>query len=186
VIAAALRHLPSLLGVIAGIYLMQNPVLGRAWAAPVLAFGVLLVARWAGLRCFDRRPAMARWLIEPWSMSQIAVVTLATQAILWITGAAPSLLGMSVADDASKYLVGAVTAFVSAAWTKEIGESKGPFLTSTQFQTAAKSFSLHHKLTNKNPKEFNACENELDTPGWEFEERGARAAILEAYMRSKR
>ncbi|MBL8700942.1 MAG: hypothetical protein JNK67_21380 [Alphaproteobacteria bacterium] len=180
---AALRHLPSLIGVFLGIYFSKNSPLGNPAVLPLLGLLVLYLSLAIGRGMFPTNPATAMWLIEPWSLSQIVVVALATEALIWISVSAPGLLGSPASGDAySNALVGAATAFVGAAWTKEIAESKGPFLSHVQFKLSAEAFGKRHQLKAADGDAWHACFSDAKVAGWDFAARRKRCEILEGYL----
>jgi len=181
------KGLPSLLGVLAGIFLYQP---GLRWTIPILF--VLLVSillMQLGKWQMKRDPVLGSVLIEFWIFSAISIVAASTIGILWLTVNAPSFF--NVAKDQQEALAGALvggmTTFLATLWMKDIEDAAGPFWTSTQFKKGLQAaFGKEPLAPPGDTLERDAVFEDYvrdGTEGWGFEARGRRAKIMAEYLR---
>jgi hypothetical protein len=185
-LAGVLRGLPGLAGVLAGIFLYAKPIVHPAPIIPTVILLFLIVALYASRELFTIAPKWALLLLEPWVLSAVCIVALSTQFLFWLTVTSQSWFDLPKPqlDAISGALLGAVTTFLATAWTKDVQDSQGPFLPSSQFRTfLAARFIERYKLTGDNV-EVEACDSDVVASecisGWGLKSRWKRAAILSA------
>jgi hypothetical protein len=120
-------------------------------------------------------------LIEFWVLSAACVVALSTFAIVWITAKSPvwfDALGEDEVKIVVGVLVGAVTAFLASAWTKDIAGAQGYFwptkhLRAFFYQLGITGDSRESDAVHKNRVQGGGPE------GWGLLARWQRAVILQ-------
>jgi hypothetical protein len=188
-LAGILRALPGLVGVLTGIFLYAQPFGKLSFAAPCGVLLVLVVAFLFSYELFIIYPRVALFLLEPWVLSAVCIIALSTEVVLWLTVTSPSwfALDKSRLDAVTGALVGSITTYLATIWTKDIQDSKGPFLPATQFQFfLAPHFSNTYKLVGDTPV-WHACNSDhvsAGLTGWGIKSRWRRAKILSDYRKS--
>ena len=190
-LAGVLRGLPGLLGVLAGIGLYATTLVQPVFCLPILLLVALVVLLLLSRKVFLKHPRLALILLEPWVLSAVCIVALCTELILWLTITSPDWfpeLQKPRLDAVTGALIGALTTYLATVWTKDVAESKGPFLPSTQFeQSLARDFSKTYHLTG-DTIEWEACHAEAvrnGVKGWGLVSRWKRAKILSDYLWTK-
>ncbi len=191
-LAGVLRGLPGLLGILAGIGLYATPLVQPSFCLPILLLVALVVLLLLSRKVFLKHPRLALILLEPWVLSAVCIVALCTQLILWLTITSPDwfpALEKPRLDAVTGALIGALTTYLATVWTKDVEESKGPFLPSTQFEKSlAVYFTKKYKLTGAT-SEWDACNSDFvlvgRIKGWGFVSRWKRAKILSDYLKTK-
>ncbi len=190
--ANAIVGLPALIGVIFGLKLYSDflPAAYLEAAMLIIAF----VARSVAFATMADHPKLARYLIELWIVSAVAVTAAATAGVTWLTLNASvdllfntSKIGADQLKTITAAFVTALTTYVALVWTKDIGDARGYFWPSTAFKKAMNG--AYQKL---NPPPGGAstvyAALYLDSIpgfgnlGWGFSARKKRAEILADYI----
>ena len=188
IIGNGVTGIPALLGVLLGIKLFAG---GADWFfATLLMIALAALCCTIGSRLLASNARLGRWLIEVWILSAIGVTALATALIIrlgldppigWLGD--PGRLGADAVKQISSTLLGAVSAFVALAWTKDIGDAKGFFWPSTMFKAGLGA--AYERLATRPPggsKTFEAFfEDTVDGEGnlgWDFAGRRRRTEIV--------
>jgi len=187
-LTGVLQGLPGLIGVLAGIALYaKSPVLASIGLPAIFLVSLILVL-FLSRKLFISYPRMGLFLLELWVLSAICIVALCTQLILWLTVESPTWFDLDKGrlDAVTGALVGALTTYLATIWTKDVQDSKGPLLASTQFQQfLAVNFSTSHDLKG-DTAEVEACSSDAvrtGVTGWGFMSRWRRAKILSEYLK---
>lgn len=198
-LGSAVSGIPAFVGGLLGIRIFTS---GAGWFfATLLMIALAALSATIGSNMLSTQPRLGRWLIEVWIFAAVGVTALATTLIIhvaleqlpsWLIGSAP--LDKATLKEVSSTLLGAVSAIVALAWTKDIGDAKGFFWPSTQFKSgmAAAYKRLPRKPAgNGTPDEvrvYNAIFDdhimgEKGEVGWSLSARGLRAEIVAGYLR---
>jgi hypothetical protein len=190
--SSVIAGLPALIGVVLGVKLYAE-----GWPfAPYILIPLLgaLIALGLGRRAMRGSPRIGALLIELWIVSAVAITSLATAFIMWIT------LDASLAwlIDTSKFsadklktlsgaFVAAVSTYIALVWTKDIGDAKGFFWPSTQFKSAiASAFETLNPEPAGTTEVFQAAYLDVvvghGNLGWSLPARWTRAGILANYL----
>ena len=184
------KGLPSLIGVLWGIYLYKP---GFSWAFQILlVLALSMVCLKVGQSLLGKNPVAGWVFIELWVFSAIALVAASTLGILWLTVNAPSFLSVdkSQQDAVAGALVGAVTAFLAILWTKDIEDASGPFWPSTQFKKGlASAFGTESLSPPQDSRARDVVYEERvrakGPKGWGFTARRERAYILQEFLKKR-
>ncbi|WP_395017495.1 hypothetical protein [Dongia sp.] len=186
-LGSAIKGLPALLGVILGIRMYTGGLLPAQLCIGIA--GGAVVSMLAGRGIMHRWPSIGRWLIEIWILAAVAMIAVATLAVLWLSNTSLIPVLGSRDPEADKTIastfVGAVTAYMALLWTKDIGDGTGAFWPSTQFKRGmADAFKL---MPNKpvggsqlSEAMFEDVVEGYGDLGWGFRARGVRAKLLAA------
>lgn len=195
-IGTATIGLPALAGVLLGIRSFTE-VTYYHWLLgdiALIAFGYSLLR--VGIGLIPSSPAVGRWFVETWILSSIGVMALATFAILYIAlEPLPSWLGVVVGDERTKAVTsafaGAITAYITLVWTKDITEGKGYFWPSTQFKDGLasaweKKAPSPGRGTAARAAMFDDYIENVGKIGWDFSDRGKRNEIIQSFIDTNR
>lgn len=187
-----LAGLPALVGVLLGLKLYVE---GRAVAVVIVVlFGVAAVALTVAESLMYRFPRVAAAVLELWFLSAVAVTALATAFVTWASFGTPlgwivnaSILTAEQLKTVQGAFVGALSAYIALVFTKDIGDAKGNFWTSTQFKKiiGKASQQLVSQPVHTSPA-YAAIY--LDTVegygniGWGFKARRIRAKVLSDFI----
>jgi lysylphosphatidylglycerol synthetase-like protein (DUF2156 family) len=185
----AAKGIPSLLGVLWGIFLYR-PGFSWIWQV-VLAMVLASLFLFAGRKVLGKDPVVGWILIELWVLMAIGVVAASTAVILWLTVNAPKYFsfGGPEQEAISGALVGAVTTFLAVLWTKDIEDATGPLWPSTQFKNAlSTAFASHSEAPKGDTRAWEAIYMDRvrqGPAGWGLIERCERARILREHLRKR-
>lgn len=186
--------LPALLGVLLGLAIYVNGETYIPIAAGLLVLPLCLTA--IGHISMHRQPKLARWLIESCIFSAAAAVAFGTAIVAWVSLESPLLKILDLeafTSDEQKTLsgvfIGAVTSFLALVWMKDIGEGKGFFWPSTQFQSAIGAAYRRLKpepggTSTVYQASFEPAIDGHGMQGWGFGARAIRAAVFQAHLDS--
>ena len=190
--SSAITGLPALIGVVLGVKLYAD---GWGFAPYIVApLVVAFLALGIGRAAMPRAPRIGWLLIELWILSAVAVTSLATALIMWVTldASLTRLIDVSKFNaDKLKTLSGAfvaaVSTYVALVWTKDIGDAKGFFWPSTQFKSAiGKAFESLDPEPAGTTEVFQAAYQDVvqghGNLGWSLPARRTRAGILADYL----
>jgi hypothetical protein len=180
----------ALAGVLVGLWMY---IVGPLMVLGVIVLGILsLACLFIGRAEIATKPKSARWMIEAWVFSPLAVAacvtSLAILALLRLdlSGFLTTQLGgagleAKKLDDVASILKGAVSGFFAIVLTKDLWEGKGPFSVATQFEAATRDASEKFSLTAPE-RVLDALMSEVaphdGISGWGFSARGKRAKVI--------
>ena len=188
---ALLQGLPSVLGVLGGIVLYTTEAVYPMWLVPTAAYAAALLLLGTAWCLVTKHPRAAILLAETWVVSAVCVTALITQLLLWVAASAGVWTGASADEqDAVKgALVGALAAYFTGAWLKEIQESKGPLLPGGQCRSLLSRFGTHHNITGDTAYQEACFEEEVRQVGrrarivgWSIRSRWGRACWCARYL----
>lgn len=194
--ANAATGLPALAGVILGLKIsLQGMDYGIIAAGLLLAsFAALFLARATVARC----PRFAAAILEIWILSAVSVSAFATAIIIWLSLSNPlnwiadsNILNVEQIKTVNAVLLGAISTYFAIAFTKDIGDAKGFFWTSTQFKKLVRYG--FEKMIRKPPRESAAYAAIFDDAyiegygpvGWDFDGRRIRVKVLSNFIKAK-
>lgn len=162
----------------------------RWWCLAIFA-GVGLLALVAGRVFMSSNPFLSGFLLTFWMMFGVALLSIVTLLVLWVSLHSPTLLPGLASDDRKELagvLTGAVTAFAGVLFTKNIEEGGGPFWPGSQFKQGVKNAFEPQLNDHKDTRVFDAVlrdkvRGQADPrqsafQGWGFRARLKRAQII--------
>ena len=166
----------------------------RWWWLAIFA-GVGLLALVAGRVFMSSNPFLSGFLLTFWIMFGVALLSIVTLLVLWVSLHSPTLLPGLASDERKELagvLIGAVTAFAGVLFTKNIDEGGGPFWPGTQFKQGVKNAFELRLNDNRDTIVYDAvlrdrvrgqADPKLDAfQGWGFRARLKRAQIIKASL----
>jgi hypothetical protein len=178
----AIRGLPSLIGVIAGVKLYTASDF-CGWVILSLIFISVFLLMKLGKRLTPKNPRLGMILIELWILSSICIVALSTAFIVWLS--IQSSEWFNVPKEEIKIVtgafIGAITTFFAATWTADISKGNGYFWPTTHLKEAFLSFQLTGDTKFVEAATADRV-REGGPKGWGFNSRWQRASILAEYL----
>ena len=127
-------------------------------------------------------PFLSGFLLTFWIMFGIALLSIVTLLVLWVSLHSPTLLPGIASDERKELagvLTGAVTAFAGVLFTKNIDEGGGPFWPGSQFKQGVKNAFEVRLNDHKDTRVRGQADPKLDAfQGWGFRARLKRAQII--------
>jgi len=178
-----LTGIPSLLGVVLGVWLYSSDNFAY-WFYVLAVFIFSIVFLFIGRYLVKSAPMISVIFIELWVIAPIILVAISTAVIVWITIKSPSWFSGSETEvnAVTGAFIGAITAYLAAAWTDDIASGDGIFWPSTQIKQAFLKFELIGDTLERQAAQDMRV-HEKDIEGWGVLASWKRAAILAEYVK---